>query len=98
MSIAMLGLAGIPPFAGFLGKYYIFTEALHSNFFYTTLVAIFASMIGVYYYFKVIIAMYGKPQNEANLVIPFNFKLVIWVCLALSLVFGLYPAPILNIF
>jgi hypothetical protein len=31
-------------------------------------------------------------------VIPFNFKLVIWVCLALSLVFGLYPAPILNIF
>lgn len=98
MSMAMLGLAGIPPFAGFLGKYYIFTEALHSDFFKTTLVAIAASMIGVYYYFKVIIAMYGKPANEVKLENSINYQLVLWVCLALSLFFGLYPAPILNIF
>ncbi len=98
MSMAMLGLAGIPPFAGFLGKYYIFTEALHSDFFKTTLVAIAASMIGVYYYFKVIIAMYGKPANEVKLENSINYQLVLWVCLALSLFFGLYPSPILNIF
>ncbi len=98
MSMAMLGLAGIPPFAGFLGKYYIFTEALHSDYFKTTLVAIFASMIGVYYYFKVIIAMYGKPQNEVKLENSINYQLVLWVCLILSLFFGLYPATILNIF
>ncbi len=98
MSMAMLGLAGIPPFAGFLGKYYIFTEALHSDYFKTTLVAIFASMIGVYYYFKVIIAMYGKPANEVKLENSINYQLVLWVCLALSLFFGLYPSPILNIF
>ncbi|OYU95236.1 MAG: NADH-quinone oxidoreductase subunit N [Bacteroidetes bacterium B1(2017)] len=98
MSMAMLGLAGIPPFAGFLGKYYIFTESLHSGFHNTTLVAIFASMIGVYYYFKVIIAMYGKPANEAKIETSINYQLVLWVCLALSIAFGLYPAPILNIF
>lgn len=98
MSMAMLGLAGIPPFAGFLGKYYIFTEALQSGFHYTTLIAIFGSMIGVYYYFKVIIAMYGKPANEVNIENTFNYQLVLWVCLGLSLLFGLYPAPILNIF
>ncbi len=98
MSMAMLGLAGIPPFAGFLGKYYIFTEALHSDYFKTTLVAIFASMIGVYYYFKVIIAMYGKPENEVKMENSINYQLVLWVCLGLSLFFGLYPAPILNIF
>jgi NADH-quinone oxidoreductase subunit N len=98
MSMAMLGLAGIPPFAGFLGKYYIFTEALQSGFFYTTLTAIFASMIGVYYYFKVILAMYGQPANEVEMGNSFNYNLVLWLCIALSLFFGLYPAPILNIF
>jgi NADH-quinone oxidoreductase subunit N len=98
MSMAMIGLAGIPPFAGFMGKYYIFTEALQSGYFYTTLVAIFSSMIGVYYYFKVILAMYGKPANEFQIENTLNYQLVLWVCLALSLFFGLFPAPILNIF
>jgi len=98
MSMAMLGLAGIPPFAGFLGKYYIFTEALQSEYFYTTLLAICCSMVGVYYYFKVIIAMYGKPANEVKYESTFNFNLVLWVCLGLSLLIGLNPAPILNIF
>jgi NADH-quinone oxidoreductase subunit N len=98
LSMAMIGLAGIPPFAGFLGKYYIFTEALQSGYFYTTLVAIFASMIGVYYYFKVILAMYGQPANESKMEQSFNYNLVLWVCLALSVVFGIFPGPILNIF
>ncbi|MDP3930256.1 MAG: NADH-quinone oxidoreductase subunit N [Bacteroidota bacterium] len=98
LSMAMIGLAGIPPFAGFLGKYYIFTEALQSDYFYTTLVAIFASMIGVYYYFKVILAMYSQPANEVKMEQSFNYNLVLWVCLALSIVFGIFPGPILNIF
>jgi NADH-quinone oxidoreductase subunit N len=55
-------------------------------------------MIGVYYYFKVILAMYGKPANEFQIENTLNYQLVLWVCLALGLFFGLYPAPILNIF
>lgn len=98
MSMAMLGLAGIPPFAGFLGKYYIFTQALQSNYFYLTLVAIFGSMIGVYYYFKVILAMYGKPANDTPYTTTWNYNLVLWVCLGLSLLFGLMPAPVLSLF
>lgn len=98
LSMAMIGLAGIPPFAGFLGKYYIFTEALQSEYFYTTLLAIIASMIGVYYYFKVIIAMYSQPANESEMEQSFNYNLVLVVCLVLSIVFGIFPSPILNIF
>lgn len=98
MSMAMLGLAGIPPFAGFLGKYYIFTQALQSGYFYLTLVAIFSSMIGVYYYFKVILAMYGKPANEVVVENNWNYNLVLWVCLGLSLLFGIFPGPVLSIF
>lgn len=98
LSMAMIGLAGIPPFAGFLGKYYIFTEALQSEYFYTTLIAIIASMIGVYYYFKVIVAMYSQPANESEMEQSFNYNLVLVVCLVLSIVFGIFPSPILNIF
>ena len=98
MSIAMLGLAGIPPLAGFFGKYYIFTEALQNGYFYTTLIAIICSMIGVYYYFKVIVAMYGQPAQESKIETSFNYNLVLWVCLALSLALGLYPASVVNLF
>jgi NADH-quinone oxidoreductase subunit N len=98
LSMAMLGLAGIPPFAGFLGKFYIFTESLQAGFFYTTLIAIINSIIGVYYYFKVIVAMYGKPGNDEKVSLPFTFALVLVVCLALSLLLGIYPSPILSIF
>lgn len=98
LSMAMIGLAGIPPFAGFLGKYYIFTEALQSEYFYTTLIAIIASMIGVYYYFKVIVAMYSQPANESEMEQSFNYNLVLVVCLILSIVFGIFPSPIVNIF
>ncbi|MDP1728097.1 MAG: NADH-quinone oxidoreductase subunit N [Bacteroidota bacterium] len=98
LSIAMLGLAGIPPFMGFFGKYFIFTEALQNGFFITTIVAIVGSMIGIYYYFKVILAMYGQPANEVKVETTFNYNLVLWVCLAISLALGLYPAPIVNLF
>ncbi len=97
LSIAMLGLAGIPPLAGFFGKYYIFTEALQNGFFYTTLIAIIGSMVGVYYYFKVILAMYGRPANEVKVETTFNYNLVLWVCLAISLGLGLCPSLLAGI-
>ncbi len=98
LSMAMLGLAGIPPFVGFLGKYYIFTESLHAGFFYTTLIAIISSIIGVYYYFKVIVAMYGKPGNDQKVTFSFTYALVLALTLALSLYLGIRPGAILNIF
>lgn len=98
LSVAMLGLAGIPPMAGFLGKYFIFTEALQNGFFYTTLIAIITSIVGVYYYFKVILAMYGQPTNDIKVETSFNYNLVLWVCLALSLALGIYPGPVINLF
>ncbi len=98
LSMAMLGLAGIPPFIGFLGKYYIFTESLQAGFFYTTLIAIICSIIGVYYYFKVIVAMYGKPGNDQKVNVSFTYTLVLVLTLALSLYLGIRPGAVINIF
>ncbi|TAL62938.1 MAG: NADH-quinone oxidoreductase subunit N [Bacteroidetes bacterium] len=62
MTISMLSLAGIPPLAGFFGKYYLFSSALQSGYVWLVLIAVLGSLIGVYYYLKVIIKIYSPPQ------------------------------------
>ncbi len=60
---SMLSIAGIPPFAGFFAKYFLFSEALRSGHFWLVLFAIVNSIISVYYYFKVILALFTKSEQ-----------------------------------
>ncbi|MFY7733064.1 MAG: NADH-quinone oxidoreductase subunit N [Bacteroidia bacterium] len=91
LTMAMLSLAGIPPFAGFFGKYFIFSEAFRNGWQNMVFVAIISSIIGVFYYMKVIVAMYSKPANEFEIKPTFAYQMVIAVCLIISIVLGLYP-------
>jgi NADH-quinone oxidoreductase subunit N len=64
MAISMLTLAGIPPTAGFFGKYFLFT-AVFQKYPWLVVLAVINSAVSIYYYFKVIIAMYfSKETNE----------------------------------
>ena len=90
MTVAMLSLAGIPPMAGFFGKYYLFNAALQSGQTAIVLVAVLASLVGVYYYFKVIIAMYFKSGSDSSLVeVSFTHKLLLILTLVLIFAMGL---------
>jgi NADH-quinone oxidoreductase subunit N len=60
---SMLSIAGIPPFAGFFAKYFLFAEALKSGHFWLVIFAIINSIISVYYYFKVILALFSKSEQ-----------------------------------
>jgi NADH-quinone oxidoreductase subunit N len=60
---SMLSIAGIPPFAGFFAKYFLFAEALKSGHFWLVMFAIINSIISVYYYFKVILALFSKSEQ-----------------------------------
>ncbi|MEO5907543.1 MAG: NADH-quinone oxidoreductase subunit N [Saprospiraceae bacterium] len=91
LTMSMLSLAGIPPLAGFLGKYYIFSEAIRNGFTFLTVIAVLASIIGVYYYFKVILAMYTKETMEPAVNPPLMYSIVMIVCVALSLLLGIFP-------
>jgi NADH-quinone oxidoreductase subunit N len=92
LTIAMLSLAGIPPFAGFFGKYYIFSEAIRNGHLYITILAVVTSIIAVYYYFKVILAMYTKDSNEVVLSIKPSYIFVISICVFLILLAGIFPS------
>lgn len=91
LTMSMLSLAGIPPLAGFMGKYYIFSEAIQSGYIFLTIIAVLASIIGVYYYFKLILAMYTRETTEPVVKAPTAYTIIMIVCVVLSLLFGIFP-------
>lgn len=97
LTMSMLSLAGIPPMAGFLGKYYIFSEAIQGGFAILTILAVLTSIVGVYYYFKVILAMYTKPADDVAIQPSVAYTLVLVICVALSLLLGVWPGGLMGL-
>ena len=64
MTMFLFSLAGIPPFAGFWGKYYIFYAAIQSNLIWLSVTGILLSLIGVYYYLKIIVYMWFSESAD----------------------------------
>jgi NADH-quinone oxidoreductase subunit N len=98
LSVFLLSLAGIPPLAGFWGKYYIFYSAIQANFFWVAIIGILLSLIGVYYYIKIILYMwFYEPLPETIKSVPKDFAFTAAVISTIGLfVFGLYPDLILR--
>lgn len=65
MVIFMIALAGLPPTGGFFGKMYLFTAAIRAGELNLALVGILGSLISVYYYLRVLVAFYVRPDEEA---------------------------------
>jgi NADH-quinone oxidoreductase subunit N len=98
MAVSMLSLAGIPPLAGFFGKYYLFTVAFESGYVGLVLLAVLTSLIGIYYYFRIIIAMYLKSTDRTTSVeVPLQHTIVLAICMLLSLGFGLFPGLLVGL-
>ena len=76
MTIFLLSLAGIPSTIGFIGKFYVFTEAINAGYVVLTTIAIFATIVSVYYYFKLIAMMYFYPPKDECISEEFNDKRV----------------------
>jgi len=98
ISIIMLSLAGIPPVAGFFAKYYVFTTALKSDYTWLVILAVISSLIGVYYYFRVIIAMY-QPADRDSVQIEFSpvHHVVLWCTLILTVALGVIPGFLIGL-
>lgn len=97
MTIALLSLAGIPPTAGFFAKYYIFTSAFAAGNATLVLIAIIASLIGVYYYFRIIIAMFFKENTSEAVEVESNHKLLLLFVAIAIIVMGILPDCIIKL-
>lgn len=98
MTICMLSLAGIPPLAGFAGKFYLFAGAIQADYLWLAFIGLLMSMISVYYYLNVAKAMYiGVNSSDKSLAIPAGAKVALWVCLLMTLFLGIYPGPLASL-
>ncbi len=97
MTISMLSFAGIPVTAGFFAKYYVFVAAMKSQFIGIVIVAILAALVGIYYYFKIIIAMYFKEGEAIAIKYDWTFRTSLIVATCLTLIIGIFPSLILQI-
>ncbi len=91
MTVSLLSMAGIPPFAGFFGKYLVFVQALNNGYVGLVLIAVVTSLIGVYYYFRVIIAMYFKAPTGNEVPVSFSLKLMLSLLVLIMLGMGILP-------
>lgn len=99
MVIAMLSLAGIPITAGFFAKYFIFTTMIGTPYKWLIMLAILTSAVGVYYYFKVIIAMYFKKSTtEEGVQIEASHVLLLVLTTIFTLALGVVPNYVIEIF
>jgi len=76
MTIFLFSLAGIPSTIGFIGKFYVFTEAINAGYTELTILAVMATIVSVYYYFKLIAVMYFYPTKDECISVEFNDKRV----------------------
>jgi NADH-quinone oxidoreductase subunit N len=103
MALCMFSLAGVPPMAGFWGKFYIFASAFAVGseedtrwFRILAVVGVINAAIGAYYYLRIVVVMYLRPVNErpAQPEPGWPTAVAVMACATLSLVFGLFPQPI----
>jgi NADH-quinone oxidoreductase subunit N len=97
MLIFMFSLAGIPPTAGFVAKFYLFMAAVNSGLAWLAVAGVLLSAVSAYYYLRVVMVMYMKePAGPIELAWSPSAVTALVVMLVVTLAVGLYPAPLVN--
>jgi NADH-quinone oxidoreductase subunit N len=101
LALFLLSLLGLPVTAGFFGKFYIFKAAVNSHLIWLAILMAVNSVIGAYYYLRVIVVMYMRePSAETASTAPMRFpltvNLVLTIAAAGTVYFGLFPNQVLN--
>ena len=96
-TLALLTLAGFPPTAGFLGKFFVFNAALDAGYIGLVILAVLNSLVSVYYYLRPVVAMYMQTgKNTAALPIPRMLMPALLALAVVSLGVGLIPAQLVH--
>jgi NADH-quinone oxidoreductase subunit N len=99
LSIFLLSLAGFPPTAGFLAKFYIFSSAVRAGLVPLVIIGVLASLVSVFYYLRIVVYMYMREPGRQVDIEPENpaLFLVLFLCLYGVLQLGIFPGNILLV-
>lgn len=97
LAILMFSLAGIPPLAGFFGKFYVFLAAMKAGYLGVAIIGVLSSVVAAFYYLRVVKVMYFDAERdpftaEANL----SLRLMLMLCGVVSAAYVFLPAPLIK--
>jgi NADH-quinone oxidoreductase subunit N len=97
MLLFLLSLAGIPPAAGFLGKYYIFLSLIESGHYGLASLGVIYSLFGLYYYLRIANSMLMRsPTESGRLPVSLGMRCAVCVAALATIVIGVYPEPFIR--
>lgn len=94
LAMLLFSLAGIPPLAGFFAKFYVFLAAINAELYTLAVIGVLASVVGTYYYLRIIKIIYFDEPAERFEPMPGVMKSVLAVSGVLVILFFVYPAPL----
>lgn len=97
MLLFLLSLAGIPPTAGFIGKYYLFTAAMKAGYAWLAVLAVLMSAVSLFYYFRIAAAMFFSEAEGAPLRSSYTLATAVLICAVVTLLAGVAPQPFVEI-
>jgi NADH-quinone oxidoreductase subunit N len=101
MLIFMGSLAGIPPTAGFIGKFYVFMAAIEAGLAWLAAIALVFAVVSAYYYMRVVMVMYMRDPSPSSVAPPHlvtspTLSFVLACAVAGVILFGLFPNPLVS--
>ncbi|RZA05979.1 MAG: NADH-quinone oxidoreductase subunit N, partial [Proteobacteria bacterium] len=95
--VFLLSLGGFPPTAGFVAKYYLFTNALAAGEIVLVLIAVLTSAVSVFYYLRLVVMMYMKDGTEKPSFHASAFTYTaIAICVILTINYGIFPGSLME--
>jgi NADH-quinone oxidoreductase subunit N len=98
MAVFMFSLAGVPPFGGFFGKYYVFLAAIKAHMTWLAIVGVLTSLVSAYYYLRLVVLMYFR-DGKADVQWKPSLAAMVAVCVSALLILqlGLYPSAVVQL-
>jgi NADH-quinone oxidoreductase subunit N len=90
----LFSLAGIPPLAGFFAKFYVFLAAIHAGLYALAVIGVLLSVVGAYYYLRIVKIMYFDAPAERFEPMPAFLAVVLGATGAFILFYFVHPAPL----
>jgi NADH-quinone oxidoreductase subunit N len=99
VTVCLLSLGGLPPTAGFIGKWYIFSAAVSAGYYWLAIIGMLTSVVSVFFYLRVVVMMYMSERGTSE--VPPRVAGIGMAALALSIVaivyLGVLPTHVLNV-
>ena len=98
MLFFMLSLGGIPPTAGFMGKFWLFSAAIESGYIWLAVIGVINSAISLYYYVRVVVFMWLKEETLGSTIVASpTMVLALTIALVCAVILGVYPRPLFEL-